>query len=110
MSDFLDEPYYGNEAQPPTTAGADTGIAAFLIDAAARFDVDVSRYTDHEPIRHIVIVYPNGTYTDMRFGFSEKHVVDLADRLIAALTEMRDGAAHDLANPEEARAEPEAVA
>lgn len=104
MTDILDEPWNGDEAQTATTASAEIGIVRFGIDSSARFDVQVARYPDREPIHSLEIVYPNGTYATIGFGFSEKHVVDLADKLIAALTEMRDGAAHDLAHPEEARA------
>jgi hypothetical protein len=92
-----------DEAAPPTTVLGSRGIVRLAVDHDARVDVTVSRYPDREPIRALEIVESTGTYTVLSFGWSEKHVVALAERFIAAFTDMRDGAVYDLAHPEEAR-------
>jgi hypothetical protein len=102
-TDDFPVPPFSDEADPPTDALGSRGILRLAVDGAARIDVTVSRYPDREPIRSLEIVEPNGTYTVLSFGWSEKHVAALAERFIAALTEMRDGALYDLAHPAEAR-------
>lgn len=97
VNDPIAEPF------PWDNKPARVGIARFGIDKNATIEVWTGRYPDHEPIRNIEIVDPSGAYISITLGYTIEHEIDIADRLIAVLTELRDGAAYDLANPEQAR-------
>lgn len=77
-------------------------IARFSVDVDAAVEIFLARYEDHAPIRTIEIIDPCGAYVSISLGYTIEHEIAIADRLIAVLTELRNGAAEDLANPQNA--------